>query len=67
MPTFRPKSAAALRLSLGAWAAADQSDLDAYLECDPRLFDWLVNQAARRTAKSYEVNLGKPHLKLELN
>lgn len=67
MPTFRPKSAAALNLALGSWAAAGAVDLDAYLKCDPMLFDWLINQAARRTPHVYQVQLGKPPLKIELN
>lgn len=66
MNPYRPKSAAALSLSLGEWAAAGSADLDAYLIVDPRLFDWLINQAARRNPKAYQVNLGKPCLKIEL-
>ena len=64
---YRPKSAAALSLSLGSWAAAGEPDLDAYLIVDPRLFDWIVNQASRRTPKAYRVNFGKPALTVELN
>jgi len=63
---YRPASAAALVLSLGAWTAAGRPDREATVELDPRLFTWLVNQASRRDDLKYSVNLGKPPMTVSL-
>jgi hypothetical protein len=63
---YRPSAVGPLTLSLGQWTAAGGPDLQATLEVDPRVFNWLVNKAAARSSGVYEVGLGTPPLKLNV-
>ena len=66
MNALRPVSAEPLFLSLGGWRDKDGVTFTAALAIDPRLFAWLVNGAARRTSKRYQINEGKPPVTLTL-
>lgn len=66
MSAYRPSAVGPLTLSLGQWTAAGGPDLQATLEVDPRVFNWLVNKAAARSSGVYEVGLGTPPLKLNV-
>jgi hypothetical protein len=63
---YRPASAAPLVLLLGTWKATAQPDRTATITMDPRLWAWLINQAAKRAALSYQVNEGNPPVTVQL-
>jgi hypothetical protein len=66
MPTYRPASPDPLILSLGTWSAPLLPDKTVTLTIDPRIFTWLVNQAAHRTGLFYVVAQGKPPITVTL-
>jgi hypothetical protein len=63
---LRPVSTEPLVLSLGDWRDRDGVTFAAAVQVDPRLFAWLVNGAARRSSKTYQINEGNPPVKVTL-
>ena len=64
MSAYRPSAVFPLTLSLGQWEAAGLPDIQATLAVDPRMFAWLVNKAAARPSRIYELGLGTLPLKI---
>ena len=66
MTAYRPAAPGPVVISLGTWTAPSRPDRAAKVILDPRLFTWLVNNAAKRPGLAARCALGKPALLLEL-
>jgi hypothetical protein len=63
---YSPADLSPIAIDLGTWSASGQPDRSVSVVIDPRLFAWMVRQAARRASLSYQVKLGRPPLECTL-
>ena len=66
MTKLHPTSSEPLTLSIGQWTDGGSVTWSATIRIDPKLFAWLVNGAARRSSKTYQINEGNPPVKVTL-
>ncbi|HUD74479.1 MAG TPA: hypothetical protein VMQ76_05350 [Terracidiphilus sp.] len=66
MPDYRPAFTGPVILEAGVWAAPPLPDRNVRITLDPRIYRWLVNQAAKRTSLTYVIKQGTPPIECRL-